>query len=164
MQALAITSNVDGTLSQGAKDRLARLEAWDLTSVTRRTQRRLGWSRSKRRIAEREYRKFIGLIAINPSKPYGMAGEVDELWHDHVLNTQDYAAMCRDVVGAFVHHCPSDDRRKSGLDGVVSAYNGSTRPDLQATYAGPVSRIWPKDAAADAVAKCCNHISEIPTG
>jgi hypothetical protein len=32
---------------------------------------------------------------------------VDSLWHMHILHTELYYTHCRDVLGVFLHHCPS---------------------------------------------------------
>ena len=33
--------------------------------------------------------------------------EVDEFWHQHILNTWQYASDCQKLTGGFVHHFPS---------------------------------------------------------
>ena len=32
------------------------------------------------------------------------APEVDEFWHQHIINTRRYGPDCRRVVGRFMHH------------------------------------------------------------
>jgi hypothetical protein len=32
---------------------------------------------------------------------------VDEVWHDFILNTRDYAKFCRGAFGRFMHHTPA---------------------------------------------------------
>jgi hypothetical protein len=118
------------------------------------------WSTSRRRVVEREYRRFLGLVVLNPNKAYGMAGDVDELWHDHILDTQDYLSMCREVVGGIVHHCPVSGVPKNERRAAASAYEMDTYPDLARSYNSRVSRIWPKHSQASAVVDCCSHVTE----
>ena len=33
--------------------------------------------------------------------------DVDDFWHQHVLNTKKYALDCKNVLGFFLHHDPS---------------------------------------------------------
>jgi hypothetical protein len=88
-----------------------------------------------------------------------MAGEVDEVWHDHILDTEDYFSFCRQVIGAIVHHVPSDGLPSDGTD---NAYEKQTLPALRQAYRGPLSAVWPTQSDAKAVARCCGHISEFP--
>lgn len=39
---------------------------------------------------------------------------IDEMWHNFILFTYDYACFCRDFFGRFLHHSPtaSEERRK----------------------------------------------------
>ena len=157
MQSLGVSAAVQDNLTTEMAGRLASLGEWDISKVSSRTRRRLKWSRAHGRAVEQEYRRFLGLLILNPEKEYGMAGDVDELWHDHILDTQNYLTMCRQVVGAVVHHCPGDGQRPATGE---SAYDTGTYPDLARTYAGPVSRIWPKQGEDAAVARCCGHSLE----
>lgn len=157
MQSLGVTAAVEADLTAEMAGRLASLGDWDMSKISRRTRQRLRWSPAHGRAVEREYRRFLGLLMLNPEKEYGMAGEVDEIWHDHILDTRNYLTMCRQVVGAVVHHCPGDGERTAKGD---SAYDKATYPDLARTYAGPVSRVWPKQGEDAAVAKCCGHSLE----
>jgi len=44
---------------------------------------------------------------------YSPCNVVDELWHDHILDTQGYAAFCRKY-GEFVHHQPGISVHEAG--------------------------------------------------
>jgi hypothetical protein len=56
---------------------------------------------------EREIKRFLALIAINPKTTYGMKGPIDELWHTFVLFTKKYTDFCYGVSGRYLHHFPS---------------------------------------------------------
>ncbi len=36
------------------------------------------------------------------------APAVDAFWHEHILDTRDYAAFCESVFGCFIDHIPSE--------------------------------------------------------
>ncbi|MEK7462445.1 MAG: hypothetical protein AAB618_02625 [Patescibacteria group bacterium] len=60
--------------------------------------------------ATREYRHFLYLAYWNKR----LAGDTmvvptkqaDALWHAHLLYTRDYADMCQNIFGTFLHHSP----------------------------------------------------------
>ena len=63
---------------------------------------------------EKEYRQFLYLIAANPGEtivPWSEA--LDDLWHEHILDTKKYAADCDAVFGKFIHHNPHLDKGTS---------------------------------------------------
>ncbi|QLH43881.1 MAG: hypothetical protein HWD59_15100 [Coxiellaceae bacterium] len=33
--------------------------------------------------------------------------DIDEIWHAHILHTQDYTEFCEKLFGFYLHHCPS---------------------------------------------------------
>lgn len=60
----------------------------------------------ERDIAEREFKRFLLLIALDV-KPIAMISpKLDDVWHQLVLFTRRYEAFCLDTVGFFVHHTP----------------------------------------------------------
>lgn len=60
--------------------------------------------------AEKEYRHFLCLVDIKinlgleefvvPSK------RADEIWHQHILDTQAYSNFCGGIIGQYLHHNP----------------------------------------------------------
>jgi hypothetical protein len=56
---------------------------------------------------ESEYRQFLYLIATNPDKcvvPW--SEDLDDFWHQHILDTDKYSKDCQNIFGKFVHHNP----------------------------------------------------------
>lgn len=41
---------------------------------------------------------------------------IDEMWHNLVLHTQDYIALCKHYFGAYVHHFPATRRDHADFD------------------------------------------------
>lgn len=61
----------------------------------------------RRRIVE--FLKFI-LIAGNvvPAGELPVSLEIDEVWHEWILETRNYESLCMDVAGRFIHHSSID--------------------------------------------------------
>lgn len=62
---------------------------------------------------EREYRRFLGIIAAYPDDRFPVSEVVDEMWHVHILFTRDYARMSAAVRGEYINHDPvlTEDQR-----------------------------------------------------
>jgi hypothetical protein len=78
--------------------------------VRERLMHRKGWWWSLRHDVgkiEREYRQFLYLIATNRGRtvvPWSQ--DLDDFWHEHILDTARYAADCEHIFGGFIHHDP----------------------------------------------------------
>lgn len=92
----------------------ARLAVWlkivdlDLSLVRTNLQSRRYWDASKDiKKIDKEYRLFLYLIATNPRQmivPW--SDDLDELWHEHILDTKKYREDCYTIFGRFIHHNP----------------------------------------------------------
>ena len=130
-----------------------RIWSWDLSSVRGRTAARVGWDLPYSLDVETEYRRFIFISAKYRSERLGMGGPVDEIWHDHILDTYAYSEFCRSIAGRFLHHAPSF---AEGRDN--SRYSRTI--DLVQLHFGEVNwRIWPKVEAG--LTNCCSHCSRL---
>lgn len=57
---------------------------------------------------ENEYRQFLYLAAINPNEvvvPWTQ--ELDDFWHEHILDTAKYIKDCEAIFGKVFHHNPN---------------------------------------------------------
>jgi len=89
----------------------------DLTFLqTQLTQRDIDkWSRKDAIIGIQQYKNYLYLIKkyndkypiIPPSK------HIDEVWHQHILNTKKYHDACWQIFGHFHHHTPGEKTKKS---------------------------------------------------
>jgi hypothetical protein len=60
-------------------------------------------------------RQWFRLAARNPRVPLAMPSVVvDDLWHEMVLHTREYAEFCDAALGRFLHHVPETDGRDRG--------------------------------------------------
>lgn len=87
-----------------------KIQALKLETVRKKLGERKGWwwrlttDASK---LEKEYRQFLYLIAQNPEKPMiPWSQNLDDFWHEHILDTQKYAQDCQAIFGKFIHHDP----------------------------------------------------------
>lgn len=54
-----------------------------------------------------ETKKFLWACS-QTSEPLEPPVIIDEMWHNFILFTRDYAAFCRSYFGYFIHHGPAD--------------------------------------------------------
>eukprot|EP01062_Namystynia_karyoxenos_P033292 TRINITY_DN244_c0_g1_i6.p2 TRINITY_DN244_c0_g1~~TRINITY_DN244_c0_g1_i6.p2 ORF type:complete len:720 (+),score=262.12 TRINITY_DN244_c0_g1_i6:81-2162(+) len=59
------------------------------------------------RAAIREYRRMLTLIQKFPELPVVPSKLVDLVWHEHILDTQQYRRDCLRMFGHYIHHNPS---------------------------------------------------------
>jgi hypothetical protein len=86
------------------------IQAVDLATVKEKFKWRKGWWWCLWHDAdkiEQEYRQFLYLIATNPGEmvvPWTQ--DMDDFWHEHILDTSKYQADCNTIHGSFIHHNP----------------------------------------------------------
>jgi hypothetical protein len=98
---------------------------------------------------------------MDPDTAYGMVEIVDEVWHQHLLSTRDYASMCRAALCEMIHH-EQRGLDTNGRDDTVDA-SSRTIEALTRTFRGPISSLWLAAVGSHAVAKCCaGHVEGLP--
>lgn len=94
----------------GSNSRLmSDIEALDLTMVKLKLQDETegeGWSRQQCDETEKEYKRFLYLKREYPEKDIVPNASIDKFWHQHILDTAQYATDCQKVFGYFLHHYP----------------------------------------------------------
>ena len=91
------------------EDVLAAIDRLDLEPIRRRLTHEhagKGWSEARAVAAERDYRRYLKLLAKYPEETLAPTPDIDEFWHAHILDTRKYAADCAQAFGEFVHHYP----------------------------------------------------------
>ena len=88
------------------------IDRLDLTPIMRKlcrpvSDRGMGWSQSRAEEAAKWYRRFMKLCLLQDEKVVP-PGDVDEMWHTHILFTRKYHEDCKLIFGRFLHHSPSD--------------------------------------------------------
>lgn len=84
----------------------------DLTSVRNALMEKQGWSLERAEAARIEYVRFLILLQREPGfmlVPWLNAeghDDLDQFWHQHILDTAKYAADCKHLFGRMIHHNP----------------------------------------------------------
>jgi hypothetical protein len=81
-----------------------RVQALDLTAPAEQFVLYRGWTAEKAKRVELRYRRFFYLKAALPGDAASPTDEIDEFWHQHIINTRRYGADCNAVAGRFLHH------------------------------------------------------------
>lgn len=55
----------------------------------------------------RKYRNYLALAKVYPGVPLMPCQDIDEVWHNHVLNTRRYNEDCMGYFGYMLHHNPA---------------------------------------------------------
>jgi hypothetical protein len=78
----------------------------DLTNAVRIAQDAHGWPDDEAAEAALEYRRFLWLSYLHDGPAGALHTNADKLWHNHILDTQAYAADCDRIFGRYIHHTP----------------------------------------------------------
>lgn len=87
-------------------------EEIDLNSVRDALIEKQRWSLKRAEAARAEYIRFLTLLQMKPGfmlVPWPNAegqDDLDQFWHQHILDTAKYAADCRRLFGRMIHHNP----------------------------------------------------------
>ncbi len=88
----------------------AKLDLIDFTFVRLKlthVEHGLGWSHEKVSLAEKQYRQHLTLQFMFASEtPLVPTKLADQYWHQHILDTRQYARDCETLFGRFLHHFP----------------------------------------------------------
>lgn len=91
-------------------DALARAEELvNLSDIRRKIadpEEGMGYPPKHLDVMEGEYRKFLALHLAFPTMDVVPCKIVDEMWHQHILDTRAYAEDCHALFGEFLHHYP----------------------------------------------------------
>ena len=83
----------------------AYIDHLDLSLIVKKLAMRSDWSLGDAEICSTLYKNYLYLIKkydghLPPSK------EIDEFWHQHILDTQKYHEDCEHIFGRYLHHYP----------------------------------------------------------
>jgi len=92
---------------------LGALDRADLWFVEERLTRKQGFSAGRAQEAILEFKRYMALIGLGYRGLGMVSPEVDEVWHDFILFTKDYALFCQATFGEFIHHVPRTSRDES---------------------------------------------------
>jgi len=87
-------------------------EELELNTVRDALMEKKGWSLERAEAARTEYVRFVTLLRMRPGfmlVPWPNADgqdDLDQFWHQHILDTAKYAADCDRLFGRMIHHNP----------------------------------------------------------
>ncbi|MEO8670550.1 MAG: TIGR04222 domain-containing membrane protein [Tahibacter sp.] len=113
----------------------------DALDFAARLAREHGWSTALAHAAVEEYRRFC-FLALAAGHPVTPGADVDEVWHQHLLDTRDYwGPWCTSVLCANLHHEPT---RGGNMDARKHyAQYSHTLASYQRFFGPPPARFWP---------------------
>jgi hypothetical protein len=131
-------------------------ERLDLTNVRMKledTEEGKGFTPEQSALAEGEYRKFLALHLTYPDADIVPCHIVDDIWHQHILDTIAYREDCDVIFGRFLDHFPYFGMRSDeDANDLYNAYE-DTLVKYQAAFGAPPEGTWREP---DAKAKCHN--------
>lgn len=91
-------------------------EEIDLGSVSTAMVEKHGWSGARAEAAKNEYLRSLTLLQRRPGfilAPWldeQGRDDLDQFWHQHILETAKYASDCQSLFGRMIHHNPHVER------------------------------------------------------
>lgn len=121
--------------------RIERIMAWDLSRVKQYLVNREGMTVGRAEQIEPEYKRFIALNVLFPDEKIPIAGDVDEMWHTHIMFTENYEQFCRQMNnGRMMHHRPTINEAEAKL--LLGDFTGNTLRLYERVFGKPDMSIW----------------------
>lgn len=114
-----------------------RMMDYDHPALKERMVVKIGWTPEFTDELFDEMKKFLYLCATNDGAMAPPEG-IDEIWHNFILFTGDYADYCKSKVGFFLHHQPLTQAQRASSDGSMVR---NTLEAAERTF-GPLSEHW----------------------
>lgn len=102
------------------------IKTLDLSRYLRKLARRnpADWPAERLALADREYRRFLDLRRLGIVRALVPSETMDAVWHEHILDTRNYAVDMERIFGTFVHHEPNyedDSHVRAAMDDALEA-------------------------------------------
>lgn len=124
-------------LSEEQLDRLRVIEDYDLWFIIERVTSKGILSEHLAYEAVAEFKKYMALIALGHEDLGMHSSEVDEIWHNFILFTPEYAEFCKRICGHMIHHRPNTSRRPELPPASVPEFK-----EAYTTFFGALPPIW----------------------
>jgi len=94
------------------------INSLDFSMIIKKMVVQQGWQKENAIQLSQLYKNFLFLNFKYGAQFPGLppSEEIDEFWHNHVLDTQSYIRDCQKIFGRYLHHYPY-----SGLDGKMTS-------------------------------------------
>ncbi len=85
-----------------------KISQLDLAIIKKKLITNYNWLKSEAEEAEKQYKNFIYIcIKYAGEHSFSPSTDVDEFWHQHILDTEKYTKDCTFIAGKYLHHRPS---------------------------------------------------------
>jgi hypothetical protein len=106
-------------------------------------------------LMETEYRKFLALRLVHPDVDIVPCKLVDEIWHQHILDTAAYREDCDAIFGHFVDHFPYFGMRgEEDAQALENAYTDTLRR-YRGAFGEPPADTWVASDASSCRRTAC---------
>lgn len=119
----AVNSDIEVRALEVWKDPQTALQDFDF--LQNRVMEEHSWDAGRAEGAIREYLRFMQMLAEAPKMELVASSDVDLVWHEHLIDTQNYAADCLRLFGRFLHHRRA--RTSDELAAIPAAYERTKR-------------------------------------
>ncbi len=124
-------------------DTIEKVMAFPLDEVLERYVQDENISMDAAKEHERELKRYLALVALNPEVRYGMKGPVDNLWHTFIIFTHFYERFCQKVAGHFIHHEPTPLHKRSDPEGKNNYFRFLSDYEEVFGESAPI-HLWPR--------------------
>lgn len=95
---------------------------------------RLGYDHDEARNAWIELLRFL-TVCSKSERSLAPSKRIDEIWHEVILYTREYATICSEVCGHFIHHIPTAERDPEAYERTLAS--------LKTAFGSLNSEYWP---------------------
>lgn len=107
------------------EESLQKLRDFNLEPVTKQMKKRHDIDDAEE--LENKFRRFMKALlntkANGENKPLSPHPEIDEYWHEFILDTPRYHVFCEEIFGSYQHHVPGspEDADYDDIDGYINS-------------------------------------------
>jgi hypothetical protein len=106
-------------------------------------------------LMEQEYRRFLAMHIAYPEAEVVPCSIVDEIWHQHILDTIAYREDCEALFGEFLDHYPYFGMQSEEEAQELKDAYGDTLEIYEREFGAPPAGTWISADAARCVRKNC---------
>merc|ERR1740138_1892723 len=99
-----------------------------------------GWDGRHADGAIAEYLRFLQLLSEAPRRELIASSDIDLVWHEHLMDTANYAADCMELFGRFLHHRRA--RSPAEVAEIPASYAQTKERYAQRFGVPPPPRFW----------------------
>jgi hypothetical protein len=130
-------------IARKVRDTYHKLKRWDFSRTVAILVTHDGIEEALAKAMKDEYIRYIALVVNHLDEVLPISAQIDPFWHGHIINTNDYVAMCEHLGVDYIHHNPTvspleRQSLQSAFDTTLVAY--------EAAFNKPSARWWPANS------------------